>query len=48
MMALPAGWVTDVPGVTRKQLLVMLGNGVVTPQAVAALWDMAVAAGVTL
>ena len=48
MMALPTGWVTDVPGVTRKQLLVMLGNGVVTPQAVAALRDMTAAAGVTL
>lgn len=48
MMALPAGWVTGVEGVTRKQQLMMLGNGVVTPQAVAALRDMTAAAGVTL
>lgn len=37
MMALPAGWVTDVPGVTRNQALKALGNGVVPPQAAAAL-----------
>ena len=33
MMMQPAGWVTDVPGVTRNEALKMLGNGVVTPQA---------------
>jgi len=37
MMMLPAGWVTDVPGVTRNEALRMLGNGVVAPQCVAAL-----------
>lgn len=36
-MMLPAGWVTDVPGVTRSQALKALGNGVVPPQAAAAL-----------
>ena len=36
-MMLPAGWVTDVPGVTRNQALKALGNGVVPPQAAAAL-----------
>ena len=40
MMMLPAGWITDVPGVTRTEALKMLGNGVVPPQAVAALRDM--------
>ena len=40
MMMLPAGWITDVPGVTRTEALKMLGNGVVSPQAVAALRDM--------
>ena len=37
MMMLPAGWITDVPGVTRNEALKMLGNGVVGPQCVAAL-----------
>ena len=37
MMMQPAGWITDVPGVTRNEALKMLGNGVVTPQAVHAL-----------
>ena len=37
MMMLPAGWVTDVPGVTRNQALKALGNGVCPPQCVAAL-----------
>lgn len=37
MMMLPAGWVTDVPGVTRNRALKALGNGVVPPQAAAAL-----------
>lgn len=37
MMGLPAGWVTDVPGLTRNQQLKLLGNGVVPQQAAAAL-----------
>jgi DNA (cytosine-5)-methyltransferase 1 len=36
MMGLPAGWVTDVPGVTRNDALRLLGNGVVPQQAAAA------------
>ena len=36
MMGLPAGWVTDVPGLTRSQQLSMLGDGVVPQQAAAA------------
>ena len=36
MMMLPAGWVTDCD-VTRNQALKALGNGVVPPQAAAAL-----------
>ena len=40
MMALPDGWVVDVPGLTRRQQLAMLGNGVVPPQAAHALEDM--------
>jgi DNA (cytosine-5)-methyltransferase 1 len=37
MMGLPAGWVTEVPGITRNLMLKMLGNGVVPQQAEAAL-----------
>ena len=37
MMGLPAGWVTDVPGITRNDMLKMLGNGVVPQQAAAAI-----------
>lgn len=37
MMCLPDGWVSDVPGLTRVQTLRALGNGVVPPQAEAAL-----------
>lgn len=37
MMGLPAGWVTEVDGLTRKQQLSALGNGVVPQQAVAAI-----------
>ena len=37
MMALPDGWVTDVPGLTRNQQLHAIGNGVTPLQAVAAL-----------
>ena len=40
MMMLPAGWITDVPGITRNEALRLCGNGVVPPQAVAALRDM--------
>jgi DNA (cytosine-5)-methyltransferase 1 len=47
MMMQPAGWVTDVPGVTRNEALKMLGNGVVTPQAVAALRVMLARIGPT-
>lgn len=36
LMGLPAGWVTDVPGLTRAQQLTLLGNGVVPQQAEAA------------
>ena len=37
MMGAPAGWITDVPGVTDTEALRMAGNGVVRQQAVAAL-----------
>jgi DNA (cytosine-5)-methyltransferase 1 len=37
LMGLPAGWVTDVPGISRNEQLKMLGNGVVPQQAAAAL-----------
>ena len=37
MMGLPVGWVSDVEGVTRKQALKALGNGVVPAQGEAAL-----------
>lgn len=40
LMGLPAGWVTDVPGVTRNEALKALGNGVVPQQAEAALRTM--------
>ena len=33
MMGLPAGHVTDVPGITRSDQLKALGNGVVPQQA---------------
>ena len=36
-MGLPAGWVTDVPGVPRSMQLKILGNGVVPQQAALAL-----------
>lgn len=41
MMGLPAGWVTDTPGITRTEALRALGNGVVPQQAAAALRLMA-------
>lgn len=47
MMGLPAGWVTDVPGISRNGQLHLLGNGVVPQQAahaLAILADQAVAA----
>jgi DNA (cytosine-5)-methyltransferase 1 len=37
LMGVPAGWITDVPGVTRNEALRMAGNGVVPQQAAAAL-----------
>lgn len=36
-MGLPAGWVTDVPGLSRNEQLKALGNGVVWQQAAHAL-----------
>lgn len=36
-MTLPAGWVTDVPGLSRNAQLKALGNGVVPQQAAVAL-----------
>lgn len=40
MMGLPAGWVTEVPGLTRNQQLKALGNGVVPQAAATALQDL--------
>lgn len=40
MMGMPAGWVTDAPGITRNEALKALGNGVVPQQAAAALRTM--------
>lgn len=40
MMGLPAGWITDVPGVGWGDQLKACGNGVVPAQAAAALHDM--------
>jgi DNA (cytosine-5)-methyltransferase 1 len=37
MQGLPPGWVTDVPGLSRNQMLKALGNGVVPQQAAHAL-----------
>ena len=36
LQGLLAGWVTDVPGITRNEALKALGNGVVPQQAAAA------------
>lgn len=36
IMGLPAGWITDVPGVTWNETLKACGNGVVLQQAAAA------------
>jgi DNA (cytosine-5)-methyltransferase 1 len=35
-MGLPAGWVTDVPGLARTDQIHLLGNGVVPAQALLA------------
>lgn len=40
MMGLPAGWICDVPGMTRSESIELAGNGVVPQQAKAALADM--------
>lgn len=45
MMGLPDGWVTDVPGLTKRQIGKALGNGVVPQQAKVALEDMLAAFG---
>jgi DNA (cytosine-5)-methyltransferase 1 len=46
MMGWPAGWVTDVPGVTRNDALKICGNGVVPQQAAEAVqWLLASDAG---
>ena len=37
MMGLPAGWVTDVPGLSRNDQLHAIGNGVVPQQGAAAI-----------
>jgi DNA (cytosine-5)-methyltransferase 1 len=37
MMGLPAGWITDVPTISRAEALKLAGNGVVPQQAEAAL-----------
>jgi DNA (cytosine-5)-methyltransferase 1 len=37
LMGLPAGWVTDIPGLSRNDYLRLLGNGVVPQQGAAAL-----------
>ena len=42
LMGLPAGWITDVPGITRNEALKACGNGVVPQQCAAAvrwLWQ---------
>lgn len=46
MMGLPAGWVCDVPGLSRSQMLSLLGNGVVPLQGVLALLVLAEASGI--
>ena len=40
MQGLPAGWICDVPGITRTEAIELAGNGVVPQQAEAALADM--------
>lgn len=46
-MGLPAGWVTDVPGLSRNAMLKALGNGVVPQQAELALRLLLDRAGIT-
>ena len=47
MMGWPAGWVTDVPGISRNDQLRIIGNGVVSQCASAALrWLLSVDCGV--
>jgi DNA (cytosine-5)-methyltransferase 1 len=46
MMGIPAGWVTDVPGLTRNDQLRLIGNGCVPQQVAAALrWLLNLDAG---
>lgn len=40
LMGLPPGWVTQVPGLRRTQMIKMLGNGVVPLQAAAAIKEL--------
>jgi DNA (cytosine-5)-methyltransferase 1 len=40
-MALPDGWVTDIPGLTRAETLRLLGNGVIPAQGEAAYRELA-------
>lgn len=40
IMGLPAGWVTQVPGLRRTQQIKALGNGVCPQQGAAALRNM--------
>ncbi len=40
LMGLDAGWVTDVPGLTRNEMLRLLGNGIVRHQAAAAIREL--------
>ena len=40
LMGLPAGWITDVPGITRNEALKLCGNGVVPQQAITALREI--------
>jgi DNA (cytosine-5)-methyltransferase 1 len=47
LMGLPAGWVTDVPGLGRNEQLKALGNGVVPAQCAAALRLLLSATGIT-
>jgi hypothetical protein len=44
MMGLPAGWVTDVPELSRSDLLRLLGNGVVRQQGAAGIRSLLPAA----
>lgn len=48
MMDLPAGWITEVPGLSRNAQLKLAGNGVVKSQAVLALRILLARAGITL